>query len=170
MPVETLQYVYSSQELMERLYSTVAVLLRLDDNDDGTIDTGLLQDVIDTATDKINQYLLPLYEAAAAELNLWVRRRATIIACWYLSQRRGNPAQFQSMYEEVIEELKAVNAMKLFIPRLPLSSNLAPGVSNYRVDDRYIVQKTRVQMAISTGGRSTRQDVDRRYIVEPVLL
>lgn len=169
MPVETLPYVYATQQSIENLYSAAAVLLRGDDNDDGTLDAGLLTDVIDTATDTTNFYILPLYEASRANDNLWVRSRTTLIACWLLSQRKGDAAQFQTRYERVMAELEQVNKMQHFIPRLPLSSNLAPGVSNYHVDDRYVIAKTRVQQTISSGGRSERQHVDRRYIVEPVL-
>jgi len=123
-----------------------------------------VQDCIDEATDTINQYAMEWYEESRLVNSLWVRRRATVIACWLLSQRRGNPGQFEERVSQITLELEKVLKGDLRIPRLPMRADFTPGVSNYRVDDRYLVRKTRVEPQISTGGRGSKQDIDRRHL------
>lgn len=169
MAVETLTPLCTQAE-MERLFSTLAIELRGDDDDDGVFETGVVNDSIEYASDTIYQYCLDWHTADKLATSLWVHRRATIIACWHYSQRRGNPGQFQSLYEITIAELEKIQGGKIRIPRLAWRSNLTGGVSNFRVDDRYVIKKTRVEQTISTGGRGTKQDADRTvYLDEHVL-
>ena len=162
MSTETLTYVYTSRTEIARLFSETAVQLREDDDDDGTAESGVIQDCVDEATDTINLYCFDWYEAAAMSENLTVRRWATLIGCYLLSQRRGNPAQFKDRYEELIARLERIQTGELHVPRLATKKDFTPGVSNYSINDRFRIKKVRVEQQISTGGRHATQDIDRR--------
>lgn len=164
--VETLTYTYTSVAEIRRIYSTDAVNLRLDDDDDGYVSPtdDVYTDLVYEATDMVNLYCEQWYDPSDMAENSWVRRQATWIACYLLSQRRGNPSQYGKRYEEIVGLLEKVQAGQLQIPRLPHRADFTPAVSNFRVDDRFQVRKTRVQPTISSGGTSSRQDLDRdRY-------
>lgn len=161
MTLEVIANPLTTQAKMEGLFSSIGIELRGDDDGDRIIESDVIQDAIDYASDTVFMYTLDWYADTSLATSTWVQRRATIIACWYFSQRRGNPANFQSLYDITIQELEKVQTGKLRIPRLPWRSDLSGGVSNFRVDDRYVVRKTRLERLISTGGRSSKQDVDR---------
>ena len=169
MATEVLTYVYTSRTEMARLYSEVAVQLREDDDDDGVAESGVIQDCIDEATDMINIYCLDWHEAADMADNLTVRRWATLIACWLLSQRRGNPEQFAGRYEQIVALLEKCLTGHYHIPRLATKKDFTPGVSQYVVDDRFKIRKLRVTEQISTGGGTPeKRHTDRRWIYEEV--
>lgn len=164
MAVETLTYIYTSQGEIERLLSEDFADLMLDDLRDEGIDDAFT-DAIEDATDFMNQYLLQIYLDSDLETSRWVHSRCTWLGAYYLSQRRGNPptAILEQRKEEIEQELIKVQEGKVQIPRLPTNGNLEPGMSNYRVDDRFETNKTRVQPTISTGGTYGEQDLDPKY-------
>ena len=148
-PATALSSLYSSQDEMDNLLSAAGLDLRLDD----TIEiTEIINESVSYATGTIDSYALQFYVETDMENSHWVRRRATIIACWYFSQRRGNPPLYEEMVNQIMEELKLIAQRKLIIPRLPGRFNRGPTVSNYVVDDlRHFQNKCRVQKSISTG-------------------
>lgn len=154
--VETLTYKYTTQAEMERAFSTAAVTAR---TDDGVL-ADLLDDCINEATDEINFHCERWYEPSDMVNNLWVRRTATWLACYYLSQRMGNPAQFETHIEEIKLRLEHIYSGHKQIPRLATRDDMTPAMSNLRVDDRFRVEKIRVQPTISTGGSYSKQDKD----------
>lgn len=162
--VETITYTYTTADEIKRIFSTAAVELRVDDDEDGYVNTtedDVYTDIVYDATDVINLYLEQWYDPSDMAENSWIRRQATWIGCYLLSQRRGNPSQYNKRYEEVIAQLEKIQEGKLQVPRLPHRADFTPALSNYRIDDRNQVQKIRVQPNISTGGTSARQHTDR---------
>lgn len=160
MAVETLSYTYTSETEINRLIRTTDKTLNLDDDGDGTAETDALSDIINEATDVVNTYCLKFYEASAMADNLWVRRHCTAIACWLLSQRRGNAAKMQKKYDRAIEQLERVFKGEMQIPRLPYRANMDPALSNYVVDERHPVGQSRVQPSQSVGGTYSGQPLD----------
>ena len=164
MTVETLTYTYTSQAEIERLLSTAGALARVDDDLDGSAESGVWEDVVDEATDEINFHCEHLYEPSDMANNLWVRRRATLIGAYLLSQRRGDSGLYHERYQKLIEVLELVRDGKRQIPRLPTKDDYTPAMSNLRVDHRFGSRKIRVQRTTSTGGTSGRQNLDPSYL------
>jgi hypothetical protein len=162
MALEVLPYIYTDQDAIERLYSENGVSLSLDDLT-GAEQTTFWTEITSEATDVVNQYAELYYAPIDINDSSWVQRRATWIAAYFLSQRRGNPAIFGDRYDEIIEELKAVYRGELLIPRMPTREDMTPAMSNLIVDDRFRVHKLRVHPTISTGGVSSRQDMSPRF-------
>lgn len=161
MAVETLQYVYTSQDEIERLFSVVGVSLRVTDLGGQNRNT-YWTEVCSEATDIINQYCNVFYDADDLANSRWVRSRATWIALVLLCRRKGNspPAGIMNRYNEIMEELNKVLLGIFQIPRVPTTSNMLPSMSNLRVDDRFYTRKLRVNPNISTGGTDGSQDMD----------
>lgn len=163
--LETLAYLYTSQAEIERTYSQAAAFLRTADG----VENDILGDIIAEATDTVNLYLENCaYSYSDMANNSWIHRAATKIACYLLSIRAGNPAQYQGEYDRIVDLLDKVRTGKFQIPRLFPTDNLAPSVSNYRVDDRFMINKTRVQPSTQVGGSYPNQDSDPQYPVDSV--
>jgi len=151
--------VLTSYEEISRLFSTAGVDVRLDDADAVT-DTELviLDEIIADASETVWQYVWTQYADADISNSTWVRRRATYIAAYFLSQRRGNPSQFIDRYQHIIEELQAVFKRELYIPGLNVNVTASPTVANYIIDNRGIGPVQRVtQDSLETypGQRTT---------------
>ena len=145
----SLTYQFTSQAEMERLFSLMAIKMRTEDLA-GTNIADWWEEHVSDATLRIWMYLHLLYDAADLADSYWVRRRATWVGCYYISQRRGNPAQFSERYAEIIEELEKMQLGLLQIPDLPTSAKLIPAMDNMTVDSRYPLSKLRVQVPLST--------------------
>ena len=165
MALETLAQVYTSKAEMESLISFAGVDLRLDDLGEADM-TQVILEIVEEATDVVNEHCLGRYEATDLVDSRWVHSVATWIGCYLLSQRRGNPALFSERYEQVITRLEDVQHRRKNIPRVPERANMIPAVSNVRVDDRYMKNKVRVERSISTGGTYTGQHSERDYFAD----
>jgi phage gp36-like protein len=160
---------YTSQDEIERLMSVKSAELYVDDIGIGMADDPeIWTDVIDQATDTVNMYAQYYYEESVLELSSWVRRTATWIAAHYLTQRRGNPGAYSSLYEQAIEYLERIKKGELQIPRAVLRSVMVPAMSNYTIDDRFRVNKIRVQPSISVGPQSSEQDIGGYQGTDPL--
>lgn len=148
---------YTTQEEMERLFGSTAIDLRTDDEADPS---QAITDAIYDATLQINTYCQGRYDPTYMAQSQWVRRNATYLACYFLSKRRGNPEQYEGDYDRIMSQLQAVANGQIIIPNLQVRSDFTPSMSNLRVDDRFSVNKIRVESTISTGGSSGRQDVE----------
>jgi hypothetical protein len=156
MPVESLPYLYTTKQEMQRIFTVVGFNSHLEDL---TSDAQTLVEIIEEATDFINQYCSFIYEEADLATSRWARSRCTWYACHLLSQRGANPGLFYDRIEKIEQDLKAVFKQQMFIPRVPTRSNMAPALSNVIVDDRHAINKIRVHQSISPGGTSGRQDI-----------
>lgn len=141
-------YTFTSREEIERLYSTLAVNLRIDDLSSAN-QTNMFNDLVNAATSTVASYTMRYYNNADLVNSSWVRRRATIIGAYYLSMRRANGTQFGLEYQRIIEELeKFLTSTPPFIPDdvgglVPIRSAAIPTVSRQIVDDRYRTDKLR---------------------------
>lgn len=178
MAIETLTSTYTSQNEMERLLSADGVSLRADDDGDGINESNanpggaivtVIQDAIDDATEKIDEYLADIYYESAMAESLWIRRRAAVLGCYALSMRRGNPPLFAGKVVEIIADLEAIRLGKRRVPRLATREDFTPGISQPRVDDRFMIRKIRIDEQISTGGRPNRRDRAVTYYSNEVI-
>lgn len=166
MMPESLSHVYTSYEEIKNCYTAMGVDLRIDDERSGYPDQDTLQPFIEEATDEINTYCLDLYSAADLANSLWVRRRCSWLAANLLSVRGNDPEAFTSRVAQIRSDLEKVRTLVLRIPRLSYSADMAPAMSNLRVDDRYSTDKIRVQPSTSVDIRNTNQHLDPRHRYE----
>ena len=163
MPEAVPTLLYTTRAYIESTLGQLGVLLRLDDDDDGTDSTpedSYLDDIIADVTDVANEMLGRHYDDVSLESSLWVRRRCTEIAIHYLSRRRANAPIFVDEYNRAIDDFRRVQNGLLYIPRLTPKHDFLPSLSNQRVDYRYQEKKLRTISCISTGKQSHRQDLD----------
>ena len=158
-----LAYVYTSEAEIKRILSNSGFDLRLDDLSN---DLDTVTDLINEASDLVNFYCGLHYDESDLETSTLVRRWATWIACYLLSQRRGNPAIFSDRMGEVLALLEEVSRHDRVIPRLPTRENLTPAMSNVHIDDKFRTHKIRVHPTISTGGTYGQQDLSPRFPFE----
>lgn len=123
-------------------------------------DNQMWVELIEEATDFVNQYAIWRYDAEDMVNSRWVRSRATDILAYLLSQRRANPAlaTYETRFRDIEAELQRVEKGMLKIPRLPISGDLTPAMSNIKIDDRFRTKKARVQQSTSVGGGHPNQD------------
>lgn len=170
-------YLFTSREEMERVYSTIGVTLRADDlseSGDKSNHTKMLWEVVNAATETVNSYTLKYYNPSALVNSPWIRRRATIIACYYLSMRRANGTQFTREFQLIIAELeKFLGPKPPLIPGpdgnpVPVRTSMIPTVSSYIIDDRLRYEKLRVRQQYSTkpypGQKGYAQPLARDYV------
>lgn len=140
----------TSREEMERVFSTVGIDLRVLDVEDVNDQDSLIDEIVDWASETLESYTLKHYDTVELVNSKWARRRATILACYYLSQRKGNAPQFVAEAKRVMEDLTAVNENKIMIPDAIVAVADVPAISSFRVDDRYVINKQRTVRSQST--------------------
>lgn len=148
---ETLTYTYTSEAEIQYVFSVFGTTRRLDLNKDGVADIGVIDQVVNIATDEINLYCESMYEPSDMSNNLWIRRQATYLACYHLSKLRGHPAQFEEIRDQITQWLEKIHEGSLQVPRLSRKYAAIPCVTNYVTDWRYRTTHDRVIPAVSTG-------------------
>lgn len=151
---------------IERIFTTLGVDLRTDDQESPEDIDIVIAEVISWASTTIASYTLKHYDTEELVNNPWVQRRAAIICCYYLSQRRGNPPQFVAEYKRILEELELVNENKIMIPDAIVRAADVPCVHSHRVDDRYFINKLRVVKSQSTNPYPGQPGYDIPYITD----
>lgn len=151
--VESLSYTYTSADEISRHLSPDSLGYYRDDGvvSSGSSPTLNTQDAVEEATDTVNMYCLAYYSEASLSNNLWVRRSATWLACYFLTSRRAEPSPYRGQYERVIALLEKVRDGEMQVPRCSLRSDFAPCASTYVIDDRFPKRRARVEIETSTG-------------------
>lgn len=161
----SLDHTYTTEAELERFCGENYVDFRLDDL--VTLDRNtLLYDLIDQSTLDVDTYLEPWYLTADLTNHKLARWYATIIFAYKLSQRRGNAAQYVTEYEDTMAKLQEFATGIPPFPGIGTRSDFTPAMSNLTVDERFQLQKQRVQSPISTGGTSSRQDLSYVYPID----
>ena len=159
MAVEVLTKTYVTQEEIERIsYGSLGIELITDDIVGNEKDEWW-REITEEATDYINQFCELRYAPEDLVDSRWVRSRATWVAAYFISQRRGNSPIFVDKFDEITDELQRVADGRIIIPRLPTREDFTPAMSNLVVHDWFQIHKLRVHPSISTGGTSSRQDL-----------
>lgn len=151
---------YTTQAEIERLMSKKSSELYVDDTGVGIADDPeIWDDAINESTDMVNMYTQMWYEATVLVTNSWCRRVATWIAAHLITMRRGNPGAYSDRYYDYIAMLERVKKGELQIPGAYQRAAMIPMGTNYSIDDRYPINKLRVQPSTSVETDSPRRDI-----------
>jgi phage gp36-like protein len=142
-------YTYTSQDEVDRLISSSGASGWLDDLSNVDVAT-YYNEIVQDATGTVNQYLEKLYNPIDMQNSPWVRRRATYIAAYHLTKRRGDPGLYGEDYDRVLDELQMASEGIIQIPGLAYSSGMLAVMQNVLVDQRFARNKNRVVSEIST--------------------
>lgn len=154
MAPTALAYLYVTAEDIEDFLSLDGSESRLDDDSTGALSVDEQRartKALSWATARVNLYCLPRYDAVDLATSWVVNQWAVVLACHWLSCRRGNPppGSFDSLYKEAMEDLKAVRAGDVNLADIGLRTAAWPAWSNVRVDILYRLRKIRVEKPIS---------------------
>lgn len=147
---------FTSIEEMRQLFSEVAIEVRTDDfvDDQGDPDPQAIADMeqkaVIRATYRCKSILNRVYNDVDLAQNEWVRERATIIGCYLISIRRGNPAQYADMAMEAMEEMQALVDGELVLIDLPRSQYASVAIQNIHSDNRQPFAPTRIDIQSSS--------------------
>jgi phage gp36-like protein len=174
---ENLAYTYTTEEDIEAILGVRGKQAALDDDATGYASADApywLNKAIQWASQRVNFYLNGRYEASRLAASWIVNDWATVLACYYLRSRRGNPvpSSLQDLYKATIDDLKQVQSGKVTLPDVATRAGAWPAWSNVRVDHSYPLRKVRVERGTSEsrGGRPDYpQDIDlaAEYIERP---
>lgn len=127
---------------------------------------------INWASSRINMYCEPRYDPTQLQLSYLVNEWCAIFAARWLCSRRGNPVpkSVADLYEEAVNDLKAVRVGSLDIPDIGQRDPGYPAWSNITLRPEFLYKKLRRETPISdnspTTGRSA-VDLPGAFIVEP---
>jgi hypothetical protein len=153
-------YQFTSSEEVIRLISNDGSNQWTDDLNLADYNDFLIE-VISDATMTCLQYIGKLHDAANLYQSYWVRRRATYIAAYHFTKRRGDPGLYGEDYQRAIFELEQAADGIIQIPDVPFSSGMMAVMQNVVIDQRYLQNKTRVRQSAST-------DISgREYLMSP---
>lgn len=135
--------VYTTQADIERFLSTTGVADFSDNDQDGAVNTDVVEDCINQATEEIDLYLRERYTQADLSSSELVTRWCTVMAARFLCHRRGNvvPDTLEREWERIADPAVGLMAMiadsKRDLPGIELRADLRPTWSNLKVDRRW---------------------------------
>lgn len=139
------------------IWSQYAIDLRLDDDFNGSEDSGLRAVAYQKATLDVFNYLLARYSVATVSASTWAQWAAAMFAAVFIARRRGNDCP-ESMLSELQRYVDALEEIKNGNRELIADDGLAtpdfdclPCVSNMVVDSRYGSEAVRRVASTSTG-------------------
>lgn len=145
---------YCTQAEIERFLSVQGVINMADHDEDGVIESGVVDDAIAEATGEIDLHCRGRYSAAGLATSAIVNNWAVTIAASALCELRGNtvPDSLVRKVTRILEKLLPdVQAGKLNLPGLAFANDSRPAMSNLTVDRRYGRSKVRVTRINSTN-------------------
>ena len=148
---------YTSQAEVYRLMGEYAVELMIEDysgEDKGYMWADFLNDVDET----IKMYIMQHYDPDTLYQVQWIRRRATVLCCNILSQRRGNAELYHSRTERAYEELQSVRAGHHRIPGATVKHWMGPNWRNFQIQNRFWYHPARVETTKSNRQSYSGQD------------
>ena len=174
MPPTPLDYVYCSEDDVQSLLSPDGETGRLDDQAVGSINPtqqGWLTKAINWATSRVNFYCASKYATADLSTSFVVNQWTLVLACDWLSKRRGNPSPFGDMVKEVMQNLKDIHSGELQFSDIGLRTPGWLSWTNIRYDGAYPLRRARAErvtgMSEMTPALSPNDDRRSRFIVEP---
>jgi phage gp36-like protein len=139
--------VYTSRDEINDSLSEYGVDLRLDDLITG--DADVMLSICEKATARVQSIMRKAFDDIDLANSVWVRERATIIAVYLLSTRRGNPGLLRDQYEEAMVELEMAVSGDLYVD-LARSSDTVAVMQNVNSDNRFPFTPMRVDPLTST--------------------
>jgi len=154
------QYQFTSAEEIIRLISLDGSNQWIDDLSKEDYDD-FLQETISDATLTCMQYIGMKYDADNLYQSYWVRRRATYIAAYHFTKRRGDPGLYGEDFNRSILELEQVADGIIQIPDIPFSAGMLAVMQSPVIDMRYLQNKIRIRRTASTDTSG------REYLMSP---
>lgn len=147
-------YTYATTADIQALLSVDGLAGRVDDDNSGVSDsteTAYISSAIEWATARCNMFLASRYREQDLATSWAVNNWCIILAAHWLSSRRGNPPPeaIRDLYEEAIEDLKAINAGTFQLNEIGTRGAQWPAWSNVRVDCLAVLRKVRVERYLS---------------------
>lgn len=105
----------TSREEIERVFSVDGVTNHTSDEVDDQL---IIEEIIVRASEEVLLFLRSQFNPEDCKNNPWVRGKATYIACYFISIRRGEGNLYGNYYEEAMMQLSAVRD-GLLSPGLP---------------------------------------------------
>ena len=144
----------TNEDRIQRLYGELGLGNILDDVSSLTEDH-VIDQFISDAEQTINVRIGRFFSPSNLANSDWACSRATWIAAYLISKRRGNEHYFESLYEMALRELDAMATGEIPpIADIPLRTDTLPSMSNLVVDDRFYSAKLRVKPFVSVGSSS----------------
>ena len=137
-----------------------------DHDEDGTGDTGVVDDAINQATEEIFLFAGKRYTAVRLAASKLINGWAITLAGFFLSQSRGNspPESLEAEFVRIMARLERVGSGADSLPGVPMRADLRPTMSNLQVDRRFLHSKTRVTRTNSSDAPTTMtQDASPDY-------
>lgn len=144
------------------ILSPFATTDRIDDDFDGSADTGLADSCIALVSTKVQRVLLGRYSLTSITSNQWVRWCTATLVAEFLCLRRANPvpasiAEDAKEYRDTLLQIGNMEADLFDDAGLPVAQASIPGsvsdlpaVSNMTIDGRFQRSKLRRIDSIST--------------------
>ena len=147
---------YCTHADVEAAWTAAAVLAAVDDDGDSAIsesEAAIITRAIERAANRLNAAIGMRYPLAALVANEWCRDCNALLAAYLLATRRGAaaPDQLQEQYEAFIADLEDIVALRKCVPQVPVLTELAPTVTNFRVDPQQSAATIRRVAETSTG-------------------
>jgi hypothetical protein len=139
-------FVFTSEDEMNRLISEDGALLHTDDVADNE---EVMYELCERATGRIKQVLNKSFDDINLKDSPRIREIATIIGCYLLSIRRGNPSLYAEQYIEALTDLDQIATGDLFLSELPRSGNTLVVFQNVSSDNRFPFTPIRVDSITS---------------------
>lgn len=155
-----LSVVYTSEAAMTRYLSAAGLEAFTDHEESGSLDSDVLHDCINQATEEIDGYARQRYTQAGLAGSNLIQQWATTLACYFLCLRRGNPPidSLQIAYDRLLDPDKGLLVRlaqgKYNLPGVALGFDPRPSWSNLRIDRRFPNSQTRVVRANSSDSPS----------------
>ena len=130
-----------------RLISEDGTLLHTDDVTDND---EIIYELTERATGRIKQVLNKSFDDIDLAQSPRIREIATIVGCYLLSIRRGNPSLYAEQYVEALADLEQIANGELYLSELPRSGNTQVVFQNVSSDNRFPYSPIRVDAITSS--------------------
>lgn len=140
-------FLFTSEDELLRLISEDGTLLHTDDVADND---EIIYEIVERATGRVKQTLNKSFDDVNLAQSPRIREIATIIGCYLLSIRRGNPSLYAEQYVEALTDLDQIASGDLFLSELPRSGNTLVVFQNVSSDNRFPFSPIRVDAITSS--------------------
>jgi len=113
--VTALTYPLTSYEEMEDILSQHGMDIRIDDMDGPSLERWI-EKCVAHGTEKILQFAGQIYSQSDLYTSHWARVRATYVACFWFTMRKGEHPLFEIAYRDILEDLVDLKNLTIRIP------------------------------------------------------
>lgn len=152
---------FTSQAEMEREFSVAGVSNRTADYS-GSDKTTLINEIIVQATNEAKAVLNQLFDDSDLATHPWIRRRTTLIGCYFLSIRLGNDSEYYTQYLDAIADFQDLIDGKYNLG-IAVTGGCRASMINVSSDNRYPFTPMRVDTLTSTS-ESQGADFPKYYV------